>query len=1205
MSCSRASLAFSYRCAFAVILAVAAVALLIPSVSHAQQLTATLNGTAYDPTGAAIPNANVEIKNVATGDIRRTVTNAAGYFTVTALPPGTYTATITAEGFAPWQQTGIVLNQGDNRTLPNINLAVGATTAEVQVVSAAESVAPVDTAEVSNTLNTQMVNNISLQGRDAGELLKIMPGMAMTNGISNNNTFSDRVVSTNTGPVGAFSANGTQPNGAMGYMLDGANLVDPGNQGTQIANINQDMTSEVKVLMSSYGAEYAKGPVLFQAFSKSGTKAFHGEAYFYARNSVFNSQDAYQKSQGIPKPEDFEYYPGGNIGGPVILPFTHFNRNHDKLFFWFGYEYMRQQPAGSLWQTFVPTAEMRAGNFSPEYLATLPTQATSRWSWLNTPPCPTAPVRNSCGGLTFPNGMIPQSMFDPAALALLKLYPLPNVDPATHSGFNFQYLDQSPVNRWEQTEKIDYNISETSKLTVSYALQHETDIHPVQVWWAPAFSLPYPSPLVAPTTANVVMANFTHVFSPTLTNETVFTYARFINPITPQNAQAINPANVGFNVPGLFGAKRVQIPNIISWSGNGGFAGFDQQAVFGGGFNGGAFGGLKSDPALYDNLSKVVGTHTMKFGFYWDANANQQSSGQVLNGTYDFETYGGTTTGNLYADLLLGRAANYAQASAIPVDNLVYHQYSVYAQDSWKVFKRLTLNYGFRLDHIGQWYPTSGPGIAVFDPGAYAANPKAVNAGLLWHGIDKSIPQSGFPSPLAYFVPRFGLAYDVFGTGRTVVRGGIGKFPYQIAFNTVQSPAEIPFGVVSATVPPNGGLTSLGQITQYNPSTVANAACGTGCSVQALQRGDGHIPYTLDYNFSVDEQLPGHMLAEVSYVGNQSRNGVIVGNFANPNNIPLGAFFGPNPLTGQVLPITTQNFPTNNYRPLQSYGDINLVTHGSYANYNSLQATLQKQAGSFTFITNYTFGKVLGIRDNYSGNGASAGNTVFPFNKNANYGVLAYDHTHIFNAAYIWNLPKPVHGNAILEGAVNGWIISGVTQLQSGAPIQPNTNGTLNASYGNVILNGTQIGASAFSYLGSTAANLALVPALTCDPRSGLHSGQYFNPSCFTPPAYGQEGALVWPYIKGPAYFDSDLALYKSFRITENQRVEFRASAFNFLNHPHPGFLINGNTSDTSLNFSNPSTHLLSPTNQNPLTTGRPLFATGNRLIEFALKYYF
>jgi hypothetical protein len=650
-------------------------------------------------------------------------------------------------------------------------------------------------------------------------------------------------------------------------------------------------------------------------------------------------------------------------------------------------------------------------------------------------------------------------------------------------------------------------------------------------------------------------------------------------------------------VPGLFGAKRVQIPNLMSWSGNGGFAGFEQQAVFGGNFNGGAFGALKSDPAVYDNLTKVAGTHTLKFGAYWDQDGNQQSSGNKLNGEYFFETYGGTTTGNVYADLLTGRAASYDQASAIPVDNMKFHQLSFYGQDSWRAMRRLTVNFGVRADRIGQWYG-SGPGNAVFNMGAFLANPKAVNAGLQWHAIDSNIPQSGFPSHFS-FNPRFGFAYDVFGTGRMILRGGFAIFPYQFAYNTMSGPEELPFGVINYTTPV--GLTSLGQITSFNLPTGTNSACGTSCNVSVLAMGDGHVPYTRTYNFSIDFGLPKHFLFEANYVGNESRDGLIVGPFTNPNLVPLGAFFGPDPLTGQVYPLGS-NIPTGDFRPFQSYGDISLVGHGSYANYNSFQATLQKQTGPLLLFVNYTFSKVLGIWDNYSGNGASAGTTVDPFNINANYGPLSYDHTQIFNASYILTLPSMVKHNAIASALANGWQFSGITRVQSGAPLQPNTNGTLNTSYGTATINGATVPVSPTTWLGTSAANLALEPLVTCDPRSGLRSGQYFNPNCFTPPPFGQNGTLVWPYIHGPAFITSDLALYKSFQITEKQRIEVRFSAFNFLNHPLPQFNTNGN-GDVSLSFS--SGGRLTPTNQNPETTGFPAYVVGNRLVTLALKYYF
>jgi hypothetical protein len=1186
-------------CSLFVLLAVCVVSV------HSQQLTGTISGTTYDQTGAVVPNAQVSVKNEASNDTRQTVSNASGFFTFSALQPGTYDVTVTAPGFQGWQQTGIVLNQGDNRTLPNIALQVGKESQQVEVVSNAEALAPVDTGEVSTTLNSHMVNDLTMTGRDAGELLKIMPGMALASGLSNGNNnagFGDRVVGTNSGPIGAYSANGTQPNGAMAYMLDGANLLDPGNQGTQIANINQDMTAEVKVLMSGYDAAYAKGPVVFQAFSKSGGAQFHGEGYFYARNNIFNSVDAYQKSQGIGNVDAYEYYPGGNIGGPVLLPFTHFNHNRDKLFFWVGYEYMRQQPAGQLWQTFVPTPDMLAGDFSPAAMAKLPPSVSSHYGAITAAPCAPADNRSSCGGLSFPNGIIPTSLFDPNALALLKTYPAPNVDPATHDGNNFQFLDQSPQNRWEITGKVDYAVSENTKLTVSYSRQNETDLHPVQMWWAPSFSLPYPSPLIAPTNANVIMANATHVFSPTLTNETVFTYARYINPATPVNPKAIDPATYGFDVPGLFGAKRVQIPNILSWSGNGGFAGYDQQAVFGGTYDGGKFGKTATDPAIYDNLSKVAGTHTMKFGVYWDLNQNLQSSGGPYNGTYDFETYGGTTTGNLYADLLLGRAAGYSQVSAIPVDNLKYHQYSLYAQDSWKAGKRLTLNYGVRLDHMGQWYPDTKFGAAVWDLAAYQADPTAVNAGLSWHSINSHVPLSGFKSPLFYYEPRIGAAFDVFGNGKTVIRGGFAVFHYQIAYNLTSGPSELPEGVINYSTP--AGITSLAQITTLSLPTGVNAACGTGCSVSPLQMNDGKTPYTENYNVSVDESLPGHMLAELSYVGNRSRDTLTAGGpFSNLNAPPIGSFFGPDPLTGVVNPIYMDNFPTNDYRPIQQYGDLDVSSHRGYANYNSLQATLQKQSGPVTFVANYTFSKDMGIRDNYSGNGPSDGNTVDPFNIKNNYGVLAYDHTHIFNTGYVWNLPSPVHSHWFAQGVVNGWTLSGTVQFQTGAPIQPNTNGNMYASYGNTTIDGHTVGVGTQTWLGSNASNLVLVPLLTCNPGSNLKSGQYFNPSCFAPPPQGSNGTLMWPNIHGPAYFNTDMALFKSFHLTERQRVEFRFSAFNFLNRPNPEFGAGGNNNDLTLNFN--SGGPLSQTNTNTFLTGKPAHTVGDRLVEFAVKYYF
>jgi hypothetical protein len=303
--------------------------------------------------------------------------------------------------------------------------------------------------------------------------------------------------------------------------------------------------------------------------------------------------------------------------------------------------------------------------------------------------------------------------------------------------------------------------------------------------------------------------------------------------------------------------------------------------------------------------------------------------------------------------------------------------------------------------------------------------------------------------------------------------------------------------------------------------------------------------------------------------------------------------------------VFSPSFPANDFRPLQSYGDIWIAGHGSYANYNSLQTTFQRQSGRATFLIDYTFSKVLGTRDGESQNGAQAGPLVDPFNLKANYGVLTFDHTHILNGAYVLNLPSPIHGNRFLSGAVNGWQLSGVVTLQSGAPLQPNANGNMNASFGNVNVGGSFYGVSPQTWLGSNATGLTLEPILTCDPRSNLKSGQYFNPGCFAAPPQGSQGSIIWPYIKGPAFFDTDLGIFKSFNITERQKLQFRFSAFNFPNHPNAAFNQNGN-GDIKLNFGLGGTNnLLSQTNTNAATTGYPAYTVGNRLVEFAVKYYF
>jgi hypothetical protein len=647
-------------------------------------------------------------------------------------------------------------------------------------------------------------------------------------------------------------------------------------------------------------------------------------------------------------------------------------------------------------------------------------------------------------------------------------------------------------------------------------------------------------------------------------------------------------------------------------------------------FDGGSFGALKQVPQFYETVSKVIGTHTAKAGFYWSQPYNSQSSGCDSGcedqGQFNVGWPANYGTNNVVSDFELGRVANYEQQSGVPLDNFQMNQWSIWAQDSWKANRRLTLNLGLRADHEGQWYGEPA-GQQVWVQSSYVDSVTApANTGLAWNAVDKNVPLSGFTSPLFYYDPRVGLIYDIRGTGKTLLRAGYGAYRYQISVNeaTSNNVGDGPKGVVNYTTPKAFVGYANAATGGTPPTSVSESSWLGNASIGADLLGDDRVPFTGDWNLSIDQAVPWQSLVEISYVGDKTSGEEFNGgngNINNLNNLPLGAYWQKDPITGTLCSPSAPSSATAgcnevDFRPMHNYGNVYLLTHQSYEKYNSLQASWRKNGALLNFQANYTFSKVMGIWDGDTSNGFGNGSTVWPFAIAPNYGPLDYDHTNIFNIWYIYNLPRPIHGNRLLATAINDWKLSGWNQYQSGSYLQANLP-NLNANFPSAPSGGTLFtmpnglpasGMSASSWLGSASVN-NLMPLLTCNPDSGRKSGFYWNANCFAAPStIGVEGPLHWPYMRLPAYYTNDLSIFKSFPTRESQRLELRIQGQNFINHPLPQFDLNGSNSDDQINFQ-PSggctAACLGAPPVNVSTSGKPLFTTGQRLMTFSAKYYF
>ncbi|MGH9843639.1 MAG: carboxypeptidase regulatory-like domain-containing protein, partial [Blastocatellia bacterium] len=1172
--------------------------------AHAQSLTGQLTGTVYDQNRAVIPQAVLTLTNQSSGDVRRTTSNGEGYFAIAAIPTGTYALTVQAQGFAKWVRQGLVFNPGDRRTLDDILLGATAVETVVDVTATPESLAPLDNGEKSVTITGAQMQNLSMVGRSAAELIKILPGMAPITGLDNAPGYDGSAIGINgngdggkQSALGNYSANGTRAE-AMDVVADGAHVSDPGCNCATPVNINPDMVSEFKVLQSNYSAENSKGPVTLNAISKAGGKQFHGMAYSYFRHFALNSNDWRFNRTKTKRPESIYAFPGGNIGGPVVIPGTNFNKNRDKLFFFVGFEYFRQRLDTGLLQARVPTEAMRRGDFSDAaYLARLGSVQVN------------AQPTNRNGNTGIEGGRIPANLIDPIGQKLLNLFPLPNVAPDSNPfGYNYVnslLLDQ---NMKQTLTRVDWSISERTKFYARYNLQTELQRFPVQLWSKSVGQVPYPTEIRGQNRSDSVSGSLTHVFSPTLTNEVIFGYTYINFPNSYADPTKIDKAALGIDLKGLYKNGYPFIPNVNIGGGqafyqnNGGF----EPILF----------ATKYLATFSDNVTKVLSRHTLKGGIYWQYTINNQPSSGNTQGVVQTNIGTNTSTGNAIADLLIGRLNSYAEQNQNVLNNMGWRTFEFYVQDSWKAARGLTLDLGVRFYRMGVWRDREGIGFAVFDKSKFNAADAAAGKlpGVFYNEIDSSIPLSGAKSRPLYVGPRFGYAWNPFRDQKTIFRGGVGVMYYHDAQQPYASTINVAAGVRSTSLAAN---TLGGAPLTFAYINNASARDALITSFNALDASDRRMPVNYNYNFTIQRRLPYQMLLEVGYVGNQSKDQMNLGT-PNINVVPLnnpGCLAAPNTTCDQ-------------FRIFPGYQNINLYSHVDYQRYNSLQMTLSRQTGRYGIFATYTFSKALG----QLGAGQGAGSDIFD-KRNHNYGILAYDRTHIFNTAYSIELPDFAErylnsDSKILRGLIDGWQISGITQLASGYPLQANSfnfrlTGNLqqcrdiatcqpNAQgqfAGADLVTRYSVGSS--NWINGTP-NTSAQPFVVCDPRKGLGESQFANLSCFATPSPGNNGNYIFPYTKGPMFFNGDLSLFKNFKLAEKKKLQFRISANNFMNHPLHGLTTDNLRLEYVTDNPKSADPKLIPTQRtieqfgttlNP-TTKEVLNKTGKRIITLAAKFY-
>ncbi|HEY6448758.1 MAG TPA: carboxypeptidase regulatory-like domain-containing protein [Acidobacteriaceae bacterium] len=1108
-------------------LSLAMVALSAVFVAQAQE-NAELTGSVTDPSGAVVANAKVILTNSATGEVRTGSTNGAGLYDFAALQIGSYNLKVVVPSFKAYEKTNIIMNVAAT-VRENVVLAVGANTQTV-MVQANTLHLETETSEVSSLITSEQLTQIGTNGRSMISLATLGTGVSANipsfNGVSAQ------------GSSESISFNGMRP-GHNDWLIDGGEVYDRGSGGRPGVMPSPDVLAEFQTLDSNYAPDYgiASGGTITMAL-KSGTSRFHGGLWEFNRNDDFDAASYFSKLNGQATPELRLNIFGGEIGGPLFIPGI-YPKEKSKTFFFYSEE----------WRRFIQGANPTATNTMPSY--DIPTAGTA-FTYELPPGFTESPNAGACNegqtapcvpntqdpaklalykqddltiGNSFPDNVIPANLLDPNAILFMGTGAIPASNSTAANGApQFVASPRQPTFVREDVVRVDHDITDRLHLMGHWIHDQMSQTYYPDMWSSDNY----------PTTGNVFanpswgsVIKLTQTISPDLVNETAINVNGNSISITPAGIYA-QPS--GWSQAGYFPAGNnllTRMPSVklaapmgTDWTINY----WPWKNAF-----------LNWQPK--DDVSWVKGKHGMKFGFaYMRSDKNQQQQADT-QGDY---TFGTDFSGDAYINFLLGFADSFQQLQDIEMFHWLNNTYSLYAMDNWHATPRLTLNVGIRYDSLphvyekfnrtanfvpsmfsaaNEQYPD--PSTGTLNPsGPGFSNPTNAPVSFYLDGIARP-GVNGFPRGLVKtdsftWEPRLGFAYDMFGSGKWVLRGGAGIFYERVQGNDVYG---------TDTNPPYAYQPSANSVYFSNPHI--SALNGSVASNPVFPASMGTLDYyypdpgTAQYSLGVQHQIASAIVAQVQYVGS---NGWNQSDTLAINTLPLSD------VTDREAVVTT-GANANLYRQFPGFAGINEDQAATHFEYNSLQTALRvENKHGWTAQFAYTWAHQI----DYGTDDLTS--VSDPFDLRYDRGPGGYDRRNIFSANYVYNMPFFKSGSRLERTVLGSWTFSGVTTAESGLP--------QNVTYGTDTLG-----------LGGGTTNRPDVVGTIRGPKT---RAAWFNKQAFAPPLAPWAGGTNNGFgtagrndVLGPGLFNWNMSLFKSFPLTENEgtRLELRVESYNTFNH--------------------------------------------------------